>query len=609
LLIVLTLSGCGGGGSSNPASVAASDAEETGELVIGLTDAEGDFISYTVDVTAITMQRLDGAIVEALPVATTVDFAELTQVTEFLTVATVPAGVYDSVNLSLDYTNAEILVQNEQGDGIATQVVDETGAPLQQITVELQLTSSDVIRIAPGIPAAFSLDFDLDASNEIDLQTIPATVTVAPFLLATPELETDRRHRLRGLLAETDALTQEITLTVRPFRHRVGRFGEYSFRVTDETAYEIDGQGLTGAEGFEAMAQLSANTPVIALGAVAGGEYSADIVLAGSSVPWTESDVVKGVVSARSGDSLTVRGASIEYTDGLRVIRDTVTVNIGPDTAYSAPGLQAGLLGSQSISVGQRIVAFGELETSADNQSDVANMPVLNALDGRVRLAPSSLLGQVVTADPLVVDLHLLSGRRPVTFDFSGTGVVPETDADPQAYEVATATLPLASVVADELIRVRGFVNEFAAAPADFVARSLITRADAQRPALFSAAWFEPDAMSILRIDDLAVALSLDTARYVLKVFGRSVAFAAGSELEMLTLTAPESASGVYALRVRGEGQIRLFRSFSELTAELLRQSEAGNVLRRVTAHGRYNGDDELETKRATFSLTPAAEQ
>lgn len=609
LLVLITLGGCGGGGGGNPATSAAPAVQQTGELIVGLTDAEGDFVSYTVDVTAITLQRADGATVEALPVATTVDFAQLTEVTEFLTVATVPTGVYEAVSFSLDYSDAYILVQNEAGEGVPAQVVDETGAPLEAITVVLQLTSSDVIRIAPGIPAAFSLDFDLDASNEIDLLTVPATVTVAPILLATPELEADRTHRLRGLLTQTDTQAQEITLAVRPFRHRSGQFGEFTIQVTDETAYEVDGEGLMGAAGLEAIAALAENTPVIASGAVTSGAYVATMVLAGSSVPWTDSDVVKGVVSARFGDSLTVRGATIEYADGLSVIRDTVTVNIGPDTAYSAPGLSTGVLGPQSVSVGQRVVVFGELERSADDATDDDSTPVLNALDGRLRLSISNLLGQVVSADPLVVDLHLLSSRRPAAFDFSGTGVLPETDADPERYEVATATLPLSSVVADELISVRGYVNDFASAPADFVARSLITRAEAQRPALFSAIWPESDAMSIQRIDELAVALGLDEARYVLKVLGRPVAGESGSDLDTLTLVVPETGRGVYALRVRGEGQIRLFRSFSELTAELLLQSDAGNVLRRVTAHGRYNGSEELETKRATFAFSPSAQR
>lgn len=607
---VMALAACGGGGGGGGAApVAVAEAEETGQLVIGLTDAEGDFLTYTLDVSAISLHRQTGAVVEALPVTTRVDFAELTEVTELLTVATVPAGVYDSVELTLDYTDADILVQDENGNGIPAQALDENGAPVTQITVELQLDGTDLIRIAPGIPAAFSLDFDLDASNDIDLSTDPATVTVAPFLLATPELEEQRSHRLRGLLVDADTDAEQVTLALRPFRHRRGGFGEYSFSVDGDTRYEVNGEGLVGDAGLAALAALDTGTPVIASGEVDDGNYLADTVLAGSSVPWTDSDVVKGVVTARTGNQLTVRGASIEYADGIRVVRDTVEVLIGTDTQFSAPGIFTGTLNEQSVSIGQRIVAFGELSSDLAADSAEEQMPQLDATDGRVRLALSSLLGAVVNANPLEVDLHLLSGRRPAAFDFTGTGVTSAEDADPERYQVDTATLPLTSVSADELIRVRGFVNDFASAPADFNAVSLITRTAAPVPALFAAGWLQPDSDPVVRIDDLAIALALEDARFVLSVLGRLLRSETEAALEQLTLIAPETGRGVYALRVRGERQIRLFRSFSALSAQLLESLEEGNRLRRVTAHGRYNGSDELITRRATIELTPQTEQ
>ena len=49
-LIVLA-QGCGGGGGSNNAAVApeATTADEEGKLIIGITDAQGDFVSYADD--------------------------------------------------------------------------------------------------------------------------------------------------------------------------------------------------------------------------------------------------------------------------------------------------------------------------------------------------------------------------------------------------------------------------------------------------------------------------------------------------------------------------------------------------------------------------------
>ena len=620
LLVFLAACGGGGGGGNLAAPATALAPEEEGVLVIGLTDAEGDFVSYEVDVLALSLERVDGTQVEALPLTTRVDFAELTEVTELLTVATVPRGNYRSVALTLDYSDALILVQDSGGAAIPAEARDDDGQLLDQITVRLQLTTSDLIRIVPGAPAAFSLDFDLDASNDIDLTSSPVVVTVQPFLLATPELETDREHRVRGVLAAADTAEETITLKVRPFRHRAGQFGEFTLSVTDDTQYEVDGEPLSGAEGLMAVADLAENTPLIAQGMVAGGDFVAEAVLAGSSVPWTQSDVVKGVVTAREDRTLTVRGVRIEYADGTHIARNTVTVAVSDDTVVTALGVSAGTLTQQSLSVGQRVVAFGELtESMGQSESDEIDYS-LDATAGRVRMVLSSARGRVVETDPLVVDLHLLSGRRPAIYDFTGTGSSPADDADPEFYQIATATLPLLNLSVDSMIRVRGLVNEFGAAPDDFLARTVINKETDIRPALFIAGWPDSDAMPIASLDDRSVVLDLADARYALRILGRTVAGNSADdpadegvpELDTLTLVATESGRGVYAVRVRGEGEIHVYRSFSELSMELVQQLDAGRELRRTTAHGSYNnegGVEELKTVRASFDfVVPAVE-
>jgi len=56
------LTGCGGGGSESQSG--------NGEVVISLTDAAGDFATYTVDVVSIKLTRADGTEVETLPLLT-----------------------------------------------------------------------------------------------------------------------------------------------------------------------------------------------------------------------------------------------------------------------------------------------------------------------------------------------------------------------------------------------------------------------------------------------------------------------------------------------------------------------------------------------------------
>ena len=118
LLILLTVAfGCGGGGGGRanvpPPSGSTSP---SGELLVGITDAEGDFISYLVDVVSLTLHRQNGDTVEVLPLETRIDFSELTEVTELVTVASVPEGQYDSVVIRLDFSDSDIIVQDNDGN-------------------------------------------------------------------------------------------------------------------------------------------------------------------------------------------------------------------------------------------------------------------------------------------------------------------------------------------------------------------------------------------------------------------------------------------------------------------------------------------------------------
>jgi hypothetical protein len=95
LLTVLALGGCSG--SSGEATLAAETggsctsgtSAECGTVLIAITDADGDFVSYSVDVQAVTLHRTGGARDEALPATARVDFAALADLSELLSAATI----------------------------------------------------------------------------------------------------------------------------------------------------------------------------------------------------------------------------------------------------------------------------------------------------------------------------------------------------------------------------------------------------------------------------------------------------------------------------------------------------------------------------------------
>jgi hypothetical protein len=586
----IVVQGCGGGGGSSASSVSpgGSSAPELGILFIGITDAEGDFLQYSVDVESLTLTARNGNVIETLPASTRIDFTELTEVTEFLSIASVPAGVYETASIRIDFTSADIVVQDAQGNAAPASPVDENGDPLTVVDLQINLTTSDVIRIAAGIPAAFSLDFDLDASNEVDFSSSPILVTVEPFMLATPELEVDRQHRVRGLIDSVDLDAAAINLQVRPFRHRNRNFGEFTLNVNDDTQYDVDGVGYVGAEGLQAVADLGAGSPMVASGTITQAEMSAEIVVAGSSVPWSDADVVKGVVTARSDDVLTVGGARIEFADGREVFRGTFTVHLNEDTQVSVPGQDNTDLSIQSVSVGQRVIAWGEF---IDDESVTAE---------RIALRMNQLTAAVVQPEPLAVELFLLNGRRPGVFNFAGTGVTAEMDADPDFYEIDTALLPLAALDSGDLVRVRGLVNSFASAPDDFVARTVIDVQTESRAAALKVGWQEGTATPFSSIGGSRIDVDLSEARKALLVRGVPRDFL--DELTSIALIAPQTGRGVYAIKVRGAGEMFIYRNFDDLVDALVAQLDQGRLLHRISSQGRYGvADAELTTRRSGF--------
>ncbi len=586
------LAGCGGGGGAAPGGGGVAPAA-FGDVTIAVRDAEGDFLTYTVDVTRIALRRANGDVVETVPFKTRVDFAELVELTELFTVASVPVGVYTGVVVGLDFTNAEIVAQNDAGDPVPVLPVDASGTALGRFDVRIELPSGDPVRIAAGVPAHVTLDFDLDASNTVDLAATPAVVRVEPFLTVIPEMERDREHRVRGLLASVDAAASAVTLKVRPFQHRQSDFGRFRFLTDAETEFEIDGDEYVGQAGIDALARLAVDTPVIAQGPVANRVLTADVVLAGTSVPWSDADVVHGVVTARSGDELTVRAARLHRSNGTVAFRGSLKVLVGDATGVTAGRLTDVALDHLSISVGQRIVAFGEF---ADDMT-------LDATEGRVRLLMSSLTGQVKSVAPLVVDLLRLNGLRVTAFDFAGTGGTSADDADPANYEIATGTLSLATLSEGDLARARGLVNAFGAAPPDFLARTVVDVDLESNAAALLVSWVHRGgtANPFVTVAPARLDVNLSGARYWLAVRGVPQALLRDGDSIALE---PTPTAGIYGVVVRGQREIHLYRDFGGLVSELTRQLDAGRRMTLIHAHGRYNVPNAvMTTPRAKFEF------
>ncbi|WP_455219564.1 DUF4382 domain-containing protein, partial [Kaarinaea lacus] len=163
LMVLLAVAGCSS--SNDPGS----DDGSSGELLISLTDAPGGFSTYTVDVLSLTLTTASGAVVETLPINTRVDFAQYADLTEFLTAATVPSARYVKATMQLDYQNAEIWVLDSSNNEPVRvdNFSDIEGNPIDTLEVSVHLENRNSLVIVPGVPAYLTLDFNLDASNEL----------------------------------------------------------------------------------------------------------------------------------------------------------------------------------------------------------------------------------------------------------------------------------------------------------------------------------------------------------------------------------------------------------------------------------------------------------
>lgn len=474
IMALALLSACGGGGGSDAGQ------QENGDVLITLTDAEGDFVTYTVDVLSIRLTRADGAEVETLPMNTRVDFAQYTEMSEFLTAATVPRGVYVRGSIILDYSNADIQVEDAAGAAQAvTQILDRNGNPITTLEVSINLDGRRALPIAPGIPKNLMLDFDLEQSHVVSLAD-PVTITVNPVFVVEVDPQTPRIHRTRGPLRSVDVANNAFDIYIRPFYHRIrtGRriFGSLHVLTKDETVYEIDGVSYQGVDGLTVLDTVTPFTAVIVYGDLRFNplRFEANEVYAGSSVPGGNMDVVRGTVTGRTtDDKVIVQGATLFRTDGVIVFNDHVTVQLDNSTTVSKQ-LNVGTFNINDISVGQRITVFGTITN--DQVSDLQ----MSAANGYARMRLSSAYGAVTVlpnaGQDLSMQLTSINGRNTSIYDFSGTGVDTGNDADPLNYEVDTGSLSLTGIAVNDPVITRGFPTPFGTAPSDFTAESTISR-------------------------------------------------------------------------------------------------------------------------------------
>ena len=616
LLASVILAACGGGSGTtvNQDPVATADCDpndpstfaECGTVIVGLTDANGDFLNYTIDVLSLKLETANGRVVETLPNKTRINFTDYVDLTELVTVAHIPPGTYVFGTISLDYTDAEVYVE---ADGVSKAAVVKNlkGETLTETRLKIELSNRDRLIVTRGRPALLQLDFDLDASHTVDTVSTPAEAVSEQFILAEVSPVDEKEIRVRGPLVEVSVDAMTYTVAIRPFHDRVGDFGRIEVHVTDETEFEVDERMYVGVEGLRALDAAGPGTPTVAHGTlnVAERAFTANIVLAGSSVPGIDRDAVVGNVIKRNLNFLTIRGATIVPNDRRAHFHDDVVVEIGPDTKVYKDGDRVSDLSIDAISIGQRVTIRGNQPTPTTDA--LAPQILFDATQGAVRMHVTHLSGIVKTVIPGQTDITLQSidRRRAEIFDFSGTGKSSFEDADPDNYTVATGNLTLADFSTGRPIVARGFPTAFGMAPPDFTGRTVIDYTDV-RSALGVGWGAAGTAFPFRSIGTDGLLLDnqnddIDQRHYIKQ----------GPVLIDLT-TLPDTwivprETGLLAFYIRSADSLRMYSDFNDFAEDLNMSLDTATTARSMHARGKYNVDTNVFTayKIGVYLLEP----
>ena len=338
-VLLLALAGCNG----------------TAVVTLTSTASPNTFLAYRVGLVSIQLQTSNGVTasnIQALRSKTTVDLARLVDLSEVLGVPSAAQGMFTQALVTLDYSAAQIVYDDGSTNGLALTPVSPSGQALRQVTLTLVLDPGNQVAVTRGGFPRLSLDFKMAASNLVNVAQ--KTVTVTPFMSASASPIDAKTVRVRGPFADVNAANTAITSGIVPFDFPTAGPGQITITPTATTSYEINGTPSAGSAGLAQLASLSSGTMIAAFGTLNSNassngftnslsssavSFSATEVLAGSSVQGSGFDRLSGIVSGRSGNTLTVEDGTLLSNGGTNTfIPGTADINVGANTQVTRDG-------------------------------------------------------------------------------------------------------------------------------------------------------------------------------------------------------------------------------------------------------------------------------
>jgi hypothetical protein len=232
-----------------------------------------------------------------------------------------------------------------------------------------------------------------------------------------------------------------------------------------------------------------------------------------------------------------------------------------------------------AISVGQRIMVFGELDVDETE---------LDATQGYVIMLLTTLKGTVVEVDSnVVISLNAIDGRGMDVFDFLGTGIDPDNDADPANYDIDPADLDTSGLEIGTPVKFRGFVTPFGhpAEQADFEARTMINVSAVK--GLMIVNWFPSATDAIQDLSELGFTLNLEGAG----PFHHLIRAGVSQDLTQLD-NAPiveSEGDGSGLFQIVQDGSRQFFFNFEGFVEELLERLDNDAAVTHIVATGTFD--------------------
>jgi hypothetical protein len=379
------------------------------------------------------------------------------------------------------------------------------------------------------------------------------------------------------------------------------------------TVYTIDGTTYVGAPGITALSQTSAGSTVTAAyttyeptltPSATAAKFNANFVVAGSTLEDFYTQGLEGDVIARSGNTLTVRGSTLQLNSGVSQYNNTdAVVLLGPSTIVTAedqPTLTG--LNYNSVSVGQHIIARGIYSLPASGVVTLDATGSSSTNTGSVRLISTELWGPLVSSatGSLVMNLQTIENWPVSVFNFTGTGPVAAT---PASYAVNTGSLAVpAAVAAGDPIWVDGIVTPFGSAPPDFHAFAL--NAELSVPASLQVDWTATGTTTpFSSLTDAGLTIDLTNASYaagVIRIGSESIDLKSLAASPLIAPQAPPAPTpglpavflplfAIGNLSAANTTSIVVFNSFASFVAQVPKSIVAATPAEHFVATGVYN--------------------